>query len=176
VVKRANERSHKPYLPKSSVSRWLGLLALILSNTVATNATGQEKGHTFGNPDVLQWAPTRTYHVENYKLNLHFDQPKTEVFGDELITLRPFGPHFHKFYLNRSELTIDSVTLEQAGSSPFKLPYDSFYPIQEVGEELVGVFDLSQFEADIQTQAQEAPMAMQREAAQKVLERLHNQR
>jgi hypothetical protein len=52
--------------------------------------------------------------------------------------------------------------------------HDPFYPIREVGEELVGVFDLSQFEADIQTEAQGAPMAMQREPAQKVLEQLHH--
>jgi hypothetical protein len=42
-----------------------------------------------------------------------------------------------------------------------------------VGEELVGVFDLTRFEADIQKEAKGAPMAMQRESAQKVLEQLH---
>lgn len=46
--------------------------------------------------------------------------------------------------------------------------------MQEVAEELVGVFDLAQFEADIQMQAREAPMAMQRDAAKKVLEQLHH--
>jgi hypothetical protein len=52
--------------------------------------------------------------------------------------------------------------------------HDPFYPIQEVSEELVGVFDLTQFEADIQKEAKGAPMAMQRESAQKVLEQLHH--
>lgn len=95
----------------------------MLTIMLAISAAGQEKGHTFGNPDVLKWGPSRTYHVESYKLRLHFDQPKGEVFGDELITLRPFGPHFQKLYLNSSELTIDSVTLEQAHASPVKLTY-----------------------------------------------------
>ena len=52
--------------------------------------------------------------------------------------------------------------------------HDPFYFTQEAGEKLVGVFDLSQFEADIQTEAQRAPMAMQRDPAQKVLEELHH--
>jgi aminopeptidase N len=54
--------------------------------------------------------------------------------------------------------------------------HDPFYFTQEAGEELVGVFYLSQFEADIQSEAQRAPMAMQRDPAQKVLEQLHHQR
>ena len=54
--------------------------------------------------------------------------------------------------------------------------HDPFYFTQEAGEELVGVFYLSQFEADIQTEAQRAPMAMQRDPAQKVLEQLHHQK
>jgi aminopeptidase N len=54
--------------------------------------------------------------------------------------------------------------------------HDPFYFTQEAGEELVGAFYLSQFEADIQTEAQRAPMAMQRAPAQKVLEQLHHQK
>jgi aminopeptidase N len=50
--------------------------------------------------------------VENYKLKLHFDQAKGEVFGDEVLTLRPFESHFRKFYLNSTELTIESVALD----------------------------------------------------------------
>jgi transcriptional regulator of acetoin/glycerol metabolism len=52
---------------------------------------------------------------------------------------------------------------------------DPFYPVREVAGELVGVFALSQFETDIQMEAQRAPMAMQREQAQKVLDQLHRQ-
>jgi aminopeptidase N len=89
----------------------------------AAAATGQGKPHVFGNPDVWQWAPSRTYHVENYKLTLHFDEPKGEVFGDEVVTLRPFEARFHDFYLDSSELTIDSVTLEPLRRSPVKLSY-----------------------------------------------------
>ncbi|MGB8659618.1 MAG: M1 family metallopeptidase [Candidatus Acidiferrum sp.] len=88
---------------------------VVLLGGFACVATGQMPGpdaHVFGNLNVLQWAPSRTYHVENYKLRLHFDQAKGEVFGDEVLTLRPFGPHFRKFYLNSTELTIESVALD----------------------------------------------------------------
>ena len=70
---------------------------------------------------MSHWPPSRTFHVENYKLLLHFDEPKGEVFGDEVITLRPFEPHFQKFYLASSELTIDNVTLQQPNGAPLKL-------------------------------------------------------
>lgn len=115
-------------LAKHRVKRGLGLIAFMVSAIIAVTASGQESGHSFGNPDVLQWAPSRTYHVENYKLKLRFDQLKGEVFGDETVKLRPIQPHFHKFYLNSSELTIDSVTLEQAQGMPVKLTYTSQDP------------------------------------------------
>ena len=54
---------------------------------------------------------------------LHFDQRKGEVFGDELITLRPFGENFKQLYLNSSELIIDFVTLENSQQAPLKLRY-----------------------------------------------------
>jgi aminopeptidase N len=99
----------------------LSLLSVVLA--FAAVASAQDSTHVFGNPDVWQWPPSRTYHVENYKLKLHFDEPKGEVFGDEAVTLRPFQPHFKKFYLNSSELTIDSVSLENARGAPVKLKY-----------------------------------------------------
>jgi aminopeptidase N len=113
---------------KHRVKRGLRLFAFMVSGIIAVAASGQETGHSFGNPDVLQWAPSRTYHVENYKLKLRFDQLKGEVFGDETVKLRPIHPHFHKFYLNSSELTIDSVTVELAGGLPVKLTYTSEDP------------------------------------------------
>lgn len=61
------------------------------------------------------------YHVENYKLKLHFDEAKSEVFGDELVTLRPFEPHFRRFYLNSAGLKIDSVALVPAQGAEVKL-------------------------------------------------------
>jgi aminopeptidase N len=91
------------------------VLSVVLSTAIAV--AGQDKTHRFGDPQIWQWAPSRTYHVENYKLELHFDEPKGEVFGDEVVTLRPFQPHFQKFYLNSSELTIDAVTLQQDGAA-----------------------------------------------------------
>jgi len=109
----------------SRLRRWLGLITLTLSVVLhmPANAAGQGKAHVFGNPDFWQWAPNRMYHVENYKLTLKFDEPKGEVFGDEVVTLRPFEPHFRKFYLDSSELKIDSVTLEPPPGAPVRLAY-----------------------------------------------------
>jgi aminopeptidase N len=110
--------------------RWLEAIGLILSVVLAAAvvASAEDNAHVFGKPEVWQWPPSRTYHVENYKLNLHFDEPKGEVFGDEVITLLPFEPHFQKFYLHSSELIIDSVTLEQAHGTPVKLTYAAEEP------------------------------------------------
>jgi aminopeptidase N len=90
---------------------------------IASAAAAQSSTPVFGNPDVWRWPPSRTFHVENYRLVLHFDEPKGEVFGDEAITLHPLAPQFRKFYLDSSELKIDSVTLEQGNGSPVKLTY-----------------------------------------------------
>lgn len=99
-------------------------LALIAALVLAVPMRSDDAAnHVFGNPAVWIWPPTRTYHVENYKLTLHFDESQGEVFGDELITLRPFEPNFRKFYLDSSELKIDSVTLEDAGARAAKLIY-----------------------------------------------------
>jgi aminopeptidase N len=49
---------------------------------------------------------------------------------------------------------------------------DPFYPVREVGEELVGVFHLTQFEPDVQNEADHAPMAMERGSARNALEQL----
>jgi hypothetical protein len=68
-------------------------------------------GTESGDPGKMQWAPSRTYHVENYKLTLHFSQSRGEVFGDELVTIRPFAAGFDRFCINSAELTIDSVTM-----------------------------------------------------------------
>ena len=110
-------------LAKPRVKRGLGLIAFMMSGIIAVTASGPETGHSFGNPDVWRWAPSRTYHVENYKLTLRFDEPKGEVFGDEVVTLRPFEPHFREFFFESSELKIDSVTLELAQGTPVKLTY-----------------------------------------------------
>ncbi len=64
--------------------RGLGLTVFTLS-VFATGACVAEeaKPNVFGNPDIWHWPPTRTYHVENYRLTLQFDEAKGEVFGDE---------------------------------------------------------------------------------------------
>jgi aminopeptidase N len=63
------------------------------------------------NPATMRWAPSRSYHVENYKLTLHFAQSKREVFGDEVVTIKPFETNFDSFCLSSEDLTIESVTL-----------------------------------------------------------------
>jgi hypothetical protein len=52
--------------------------------------------------------------------------------------------------------------------------HDPLLLIQEAGEELVGALDLTEFQADIQTEARGAPTIMQRDDAQKVLEQLQH--
>jgi aminopeptidase N len=99
--------------------RWLGTSTVLI--VAATGAASRT--HIFGDPMVWQWPPSRTYHVENYKLTLKFDEPKGKVLGDEMITLRPLQQRLRKFYLDSSELTIDSVTLEQAHVAPLALTY-----------------------------------------------------
>jgi aminopeptidase N len=97
-------------------------LSLVVATTVGASA--QDSAHVFGNQGVWQWAPSRTYHVENYKLALHFDESKGEVLGDEVITLRPFERNFRKFYVNSAELTIDSVAVLPAHGLPVRLTYE----------------------------------------------------
>ncbi len=108
-------------------SRPIGIVVALVA-AVTRAASAQPPTHVFGNPAVWQWAPTRTYHVENYKLSLHFDEAKGEVFGDQLITLRPFTTPFRKFYVNSAELTIDAVTLERADGSHVTLQYSTQDP------------------------------------------------
>lgn len=79
--------------------------------------------HAFGNPEIWQWAPSRTYHVENYKLSLRFDQPKGEVFGDEVLTLRPLQAGFRRFYVDSAELTIEAVTFQGEQAKPLALTF-----------------------------------------------------
>jgi aminopeptidase N len=77
----------------------------------------------FGNPTVWHWPPSRSYHVLNYRLALHFDAPRREVFGNEVVTLRPFAAGFHRFYLNSAGLSIDSVWLQRAGGAETALQH-----------------------------------------------------
>jgi hypothetical protein len=56
-------------------------------------------------------------------LALHFNEQKGEIFGDEVITLQPLGAHFRMFYLDSSELNIDSVTLERGDTTSLVLSH-----------------------------------------------------
>jgi aminopeptidase N len=75
----------------------------------------------FGDPNLWRWAPDKAYHVEDYRLKLHFDQPKAEVFGDEEVTLTPYTSDFHRLYLDSEDMTIDSVSLVPAHGAPLAL-------------------------------------------------------
>ena len=72
---------------------------------------------------TVHWTPSRTYHVENYKLRLRFSQSRGEVFGHELVTIRPFESGFDSFCINSTELTIDSVTMVAAANAPKALAH-----------------------------------------------------
>jgi aminopeptidase N len=102
----------------SPVMQLVSLIVGLLFTVALTISAAPPDEHVFGDPTIWQWAPSRTYHVENYRLALHFDEPKGEVFGDEVITLRPFESHFREFYLDSSELAIDSLTLAPSSSGP----------------------------------------------------------
>ena len=79
----------------------------------------------FGDPAVSHWAPSRSVHVENYLLKLHFDQAQGEVYGDEVVTLRPLAAGLRRFYLDSAELDMESVTLLPVKGKPVALSYDT---------------------------------------------------
>lgn len=101
--------------------RTIGVLLAAVCLAVA--APAQNAPPPFGNPAVWHWAPSRTYHVLDYRLSLHFDEPRSVVFGDEVVTLRPFGAGFRTFYLNSAGLTIDSARLERSAGAETPLSY-----------------------------------------------------
>lgn len=90
---------------------------------LAASAPAQSAPPPFGHPAVWHWAPSRSYHVLDYRLSLRFDEPHAIVFGDEVVTLRPFGAAFRTFYLNSAGLTIDSVRLEGAAGAETPLSH-----------------------------------------------------
>jgi len=101
------------------------LVAVFLPAVVSA---AQTKPRAFGDPALLQWPPSRTYHVENYLLKLHFDAARGEVFGDEMITLRPFQSRFRKFYFDSSRLEIESVTLQPNQGAAVKIAFTQTDP------------------------------------------------
>lgn len=116
---------------------WLAAMAIFAAAWLGAPARGNARGRrhapsntapqsgVFGDPSVWRWPPSRTYHVVNYKLELHFDQAKGEVFGDETVTLQPFGPGFQSFYLNSSGLEIESVRLESERGTEVPLRFST---------------------------------------------------
>ncbi len=101
------------------------IAALLTAACLPVAALAQGGLRTFGNPAVFHWAPSRKYHVLDYRLSLHFHESHGEVFGDEVVTLRPFAGAFRRFYLNSAGLTIDSVDLESARGAQTPLAHRS---------------------------------------------------
>lgn len=108
----------------SVAAQWARTIGVLLAAAcLAVGAPAQSAPPPFGNPAVWHWAPSRSYHVVDYRLSLHFDEPRGVVFGDEVVTLRPFGAGFRTFYLNSAGLTIDTVRLEGGGVAEIPLSY-----------------------------------------------------
>ena len=84
-------------------------------------AVGSGQSKDFGDPNVAQYAPSRSYHVQNYKITARIDMDKGEIFGDEVVTLQPLQAGLKTFYLDSSQLQIDSVTLGKGTALTFKL-------------------------------------------------------
>ena len=60
----------------SSYARTIRIIGGLMLCAVLMGNADEPRTHTFGDPGVWQRPPSRTYHVENYKLTLHFDQQK----------------------------------------------------------------------------------------------------
>lgn len=113
-----------------TVAALLGALAAAASGIsvcrivdAATRPQSSSKPGPSSSPNAWHWPPSRTYHVENYKLALHFDEPKGEIFGDEVVTLKPIALGFRKFYLDSAGLKIDAVNLESPDGATVKLAF-----------------------------------------------------
>jgi aminopeptidase N len=99
------------------IPRLLGLCVLALTLLHPAHNQAQDMQHVFGDPAAWHWAPNRSYHVVNYNLHLSFEDSKSEIFGTDVVTMRPLNPQFRTFYLDSTGLVIDSVSLDgQAGT------------------------------------------------------------
>jgi aminopeptidase N len=96
-------------------------LVPILAVWAVSCAVGSGQSKVFGDPNVAQYAPSRSYHVQNYKITARIDMVKGEIFGDEVVTLQPLQAGLKSFYLDSSQLQIDSVTLGKGTALSFKL-------------------------------------------------------
>lgn len=109
-------------MPPGKLAPPMRALACLLAGLLAGSSLAAAVDRS-GGPSTLRWPPSRAYHVENYRLRLHFSQSAGEVFGDERVTIRPFASPFERFCIDSSELTIDSVTLPTAAGVPVALAH-----------------------------------------------------
>ncbi len=107
-------------LPSSS-----RVLSLALLGGLCLSLPAQSPRRVFGDPSTPQYAPNRTYHVENYKVAARINMEKGEIAGDETVTLHPLVPSLKQLYLNSAQLTIDAVSLQTSkGSTPLTFHSD----------------------------------------------------
>jgi aminopeptidase N len=106
-----------------SVLPWLSSLILLGGAAAVRTQGAAEKPHVFGNPEITQYAPNRTYHVENYRIAAHIDMAKGEIAGEETVRLRALQPGFREFYLNSAQLQIDRVVLAGKQAQPQPLAF-----------------------------------------------------
>ncbi len=118
-----------------AITLWVGrawrifpVLLLMAALTFVAAAQEPPKDHkVFGDPLLWQWAPERSYHVEHYRLTIHFDQGRGEIFGDEIITLVPFADGFRQLKLDSVGLQIDSVTTAAPGGTTSAEPANALH-------------------------------------------------
>ncbi len=99
------------------------LLLLLAVAPLAAQTPAPRRRHVFGNPNLWQYAPSRAYHVENYRIRLKLDEARRRIAGDEVVTLRPFAGDFQRFYLDSSGLTIHGVELLPAHGAAIPLHF-----------------------------------------------------
>ncbi len=99
----------------------IGLAAAPVPRQPRRSASRGARPHAASALDAAHLPPHRTYHIVKYVLALHFDQSHGEVFGDEIITLKPLHSGFRRFYLDSTGLTITRVRLVTAGAPSRRL-------------------------------------------------------
>lgn len=102
--------------------RLAALLLAAAAPLLAQQPPSRGSRHVFGNPNVWQYAPSRVYHVENYRIRLKIFERQGRIAGAETVTLRPFANHFQRFYLDSSGLAIQSVERLPAAAAAAAIP------------------------------------------------------
>ncbi|MGH9533898.1 MAG: M1 family aminopeptidase [Terriglobales bacterium] len=114
--------------PLRRSAAWLFVLFLLALAAAPLAAQARPAGHVFGNPNLWQYAPSRAYHVLNYRIRLKLDEPRHRIAGAEVVTLRPFAAGFRRFFLDSAGLAITSVSLLPARGAAVPLRFQRADP------------------------------------------------